>query len=185
MKSYITSDESSFRGGWHLFGGGIAGIQHIRPADDDVILMLEFVDSSLCEGIRPDDMAELEPGAGDECDGWRHYIMLPRAYAPKENFEGGRIGDRKPIYMHDASWSCAPRSWTSIRDWVAECVEEVEGMVERGEKAPYDYEEDEEDLNETDGDGDEDKRNTKSDAEHSKTKVEAEEGDDEWEKVEA
>lgn len=109
------------------------------------------------QGLRQDGnisgrMIELEPGA-DETDGFHHYIIPPAMW--KANVVGREVKEGEYQYWHTAAWRVGISRWNSIRDYVASCVEEVEGMAERGEVGYYDGESvDSEDLSEEDSDDD-------------------------------
>ena len=90
------------------------------------------------DGNFTDRMIELEPGS--ECDLFRHYIIPPGVW---KSVVGREVKDGEYQYWHWAPWQVGIGAWDSVRDWVASCVEKVEGMVERGEKCNEDEDEDE------------------------------------------
>ncbi|KAJ5982350.1 hypothetical protein N7451_012450 [Penicillium sp. IBT 35674x] len=138
---------NGFMGGHHLFGGGIAGIQYIRLSVEDED---QSAAESMAEGLGikvSDGMITLEPGV--ECDGFSHYLVPPAVW--KKRFGGeSEIQNGEYCYCHWAPWTGGPMLWRSIRDYVADCVEEVEGMLEKGEKEEFYGDESEEDDSEED-----------------------------------
>ncbi|KAH8812682.1 hypothetical protein F5884DRAFT_878567 [Xylogone sp. PMI_703] len=130
---------NGFRGGYHFFGGGIAGIQSISRCEDGDDLE-HNMDEFEAQGMRQDeitgDMVELQ--AGSECDGFRHFIIPPEMW--KANVVGREVEEGEYQYWHVASWRGGIDRWNSIRDYVASCVEEVEDMVERGKVGDFDGE---------------------------------------------
>ncbi len=129
---------NSFDGGYHFLSGGIAGINRIEV---DMTLQDNAPDFSY-RGFRQDMvsgyMVKLQPGA--ECDGFDHFIVPPKVW--KENVTGRKVEEGEYQYFNWAPWQGGINCWDSIRDWVAHCVEKVEGMVERGEELEYDGTED-------------------------------------------
>ncbi|KAE8443538.1 hypothetical protein EG329_001778 [Mollisiaceae sp. DMI_Dod_QoI] len=157
---------NGFQGGYHLFGGGIAGIQGIEKSDDDMN-QFESEFAHLGFGQHPSGgIIQLQPGA--ECDSFNHYIILPAVW--KANVVEREVGDEECLYCHWAPWQSGVSMWDSVRDFVASCVEEVEGMVERGEKV------DDEDDGDQNSDSEEDYGRT--------TGQEEENNSDEWIHVE-
>jgi len=78
------------------------------------------------------DVVEMRAGFED-CDGFRHYYVPPAAW--KASQTGKDVKEGEYLYWHGASWAPGGYGpWSCIRDWVAQCVEKVEGMVERGGK---------------------------------------------------
>lgn len=109
-------------------------------------------------------MIELEPGV--ECDSFYHYIIPHKMW--KDNLADGReLKDGEYRYWHWAPWQASLKICDSIWDWVASCVEEVEGMVHRGETM---------DSDESDSE-DEDDGSSEEDSQVDKT---PEEEDGEW-----
>ncbi|KAL4806039.1 hypothetical protein BDV18DRAFT_138586 [Aspergillus unguis] len=139
---------NGFMGGHHLFGGGIAGIQYVRLSVEDedqsaVQVIAEHFGINVSDGI-----ITLEPGV--ECDGFSHYLVPPAVW--NKRFGGGNeIQNGEYCYCQWAPWRGEPMHWKSIREYVANCVEEVEEMLEKGEKEEF-YGDDSED----DGSEDED-----------------------------
>lgn len=87
------------------------------------------MDEDYCEDV----MLQLQPGA--ECDSFNHYIVTPAAFKAKADKEMKKIEEGEYIYWHWAYWrGGGPSRWKSVRDFVASCVEEVEGLIEKGEK---------------------------------------------------
>jgi hypothetical protein len=74
-------------------------------------------------------MIELRPGA--EADSFYHYI-IPHAMW-KANIVGREVAEGEYRYWHWAPWQACMHSWESVRHNVASCVEEVEGITEKGE----------------------------------------------------
>jgi hypothetical protein len=87
----------------------------------------------------------LQLQAGSECDAFYHYIIPPSMW--KDNVEGREVKDGEYKYWHWAPWQASIQMWDSVRDWVASLVEEVEEMVEKGEKVDKDDDEDEDEDN--------------------------------------
>ena len=56
--------------------------------------------------------------------------------------EGRASKEGESKYWHWAPWQASIQMWDSVRDWVASLVEDVEEMVETGEKVDKDDEED-------------------------------------------
>jgi hypothetical protein len=128
----------SFKGGWHLFGGGIAGIQYIDFADGDAENSWDSNTQEEEEMIDASDIIALETGS--DCDSFYHYYMRPKAWT-----EEGEVTDLKYRYWHWAPWMGGANQYNSVRDYVAVCVEKVEEMLELGEKEDYEGEDESED----------------------------------------
>ena len=133
-----TSTIHSFKGGYHLFAGGIAGIQGMQ-LEDAYSELEHLVDEFATLQLRQDDqltgkIIRLEEGAMS--DGFAHLIIPPAVW--KANVVGREVGEGEYQYFHWAAWHVGINRWNSIRDFVASCVEEVEGMAERGEEGDFD-----------------------------------------------
>ncbi|KAJ5317812.1 hypothetical protein PENANT_c004G10869 [Penicillium antarcticum] len=124
---------NGFQGGWHLFGGGIAGIQHIGFDDGDAENSWDSLTQEDDEILDSSDLIELQ--SGSESDGFYHYYMRPTAWNDDE-----KIKDKRYRYWHWAPWMGSIARYNSVRDYVASCVEEVEEMLELGEKEEYQLE---------------------------------------------
>lgn len=133
-------------GGYHLFGGGLLGLDNIHIAHED-----EITDYELRDRYPAGSMLQLEPGT--ECDGFNHYIVTPEALKAYAAENGMEIGDGEYLYWHWAPWQGGESAWKSVRHFVAGCVEKVERMVERGERVDEDDEE-ESSSSERDEEGD-------------------------------
>ena len=80
------------------------------------------------------DAVELQAGF-EECDGFRHFYISPTMWKLCQTDVDIIKEDGEYLYWHGASWLPGGYGpWYSIRDWVASCVEQVEGMVEKGKK---------------------------------------------------
>lgn len=130
MQVLISLVIDSFKGGGHFLGGGISGIRNLSISDEDI----DFYVSNLGEQEMAQrdgssaHMIQLLPGAA--CDGFRHFIITPAGCASV----GIVVKDGEYRYWHEAPWQGGGDVWKSVRDWVASCVEDVEAMVEKGEK---------------------------------------------------
>lgn len=103
----------------------------------DLIAELELLGFANFDPYSDPDIVELQAGY-EESDGFRHYYISPEKW--KASISGEDAQDGEYLYWYEASWAGqANGPWRSIRDWVASCVEEVEGMVERGEKVHKTY----------------------------------------------
>ncbi|KAL5320469.1 hypothetical protein ACEPPN_011274 [Leptodophora sp. 'Broadleaf-Isolate-01'] len=127
--------------------------------------------------------------SGEESEEYRHYIIPHRMW--KDTVKGGDVGEGEYQYWHMTNHSVEASHWGSVWDWVASMVEEVEGIVEKGEKVGYwddrgDLivdEESEDGESEMEG-GNEEEENTEENAgeQNKKLKV-GDESDDEWVRV--
>ncbi|KAJ5775353.1 uncharacterized protein N7511_000364 [Penicillium nucicola] len=135
---------NGFKGGWHLFGGGIAGIQYIDIADSESENSWDSYTQEDDEILNSSDIIELQTGS--DCDGFYHYYMRPRAWNVDEEDK-----DNKYRYWNWAPWRGGISRYNSFRDYVADCVETVEKMLELGEKEDCD-EEDESEVDESEED---------------------------------
>jgi len=103
-----------------------------------------------------DEMLELQTGT--EADTFHHYIIPHTMW--KDMITTREVKEGEYRYWHWAYWQDSGISaFNSVRDWVASCVEEVEAMVERGEKV---YNGDEmEDESDEDSDAEDENDNSK------------------------
>ncbi|TVY39334.1 hypothetical protein LOCC1_G008518 [Lachnellula occidentalis] len=146
---------NGFQGGWHLFSGGIAGNQYLTPGTEEDLynVAVNFEDLGMKpDGLGSETILQLQPG--NECDGFEHFIIPPRTW--KENVVGGPVGEGAYQYCNSASWQPGVNAYESVREWVACCVEEAEGMAGMGEVVDSEDDEDE-DEDEDDSGGDEDR----------------------------
>jgi hypothetical protein len=195
-----------FRGGWHFLNGGTTGISNIQIGSSHAVDLDNFADEFAHLGFKQDglistEMLELQPGTESDC--FYHYIIPPRVW--KENIVGREVKDGEYQYWNWAPWRVTPEIYDSVWHWVASCVEEVEGMVEKGEKANRSSEDnfgrdEDSETDESDNDGAENKAGNATDGEvrvsgrenEQSTKNDEHIGDekendelDDWEKVEA
>lgn len=136
VKQNLTSATSqSFEGGWHFLSGGIAGIQDLELVPDSDLdnFSSDFQHLGFKQdGTVSDEMIQLQPGV--ECDCFQHFIIPPNTW--KENIMDRKVNPGEYQFWNWAPWRARIDSYNSVRDWIASCVEEVEGMVERGEVVP-------------------------------------------------
>jgi hypothetical protein len=119
-----------FQGGWHFLSGGIGGVDCIDIADDDLdIYTHDFSPDELDAEKGLGNMIVIDPGT--DCDGFRHFIIPPSLW--RDTVVNREVTEGEYRYFHHASWRGGIDVWDSVRDWVANLVEEVERMVERGE----------------------------------------------------
>lgn len=71
-----------------------------------------------------------------ESDGFWHRIIPAALW--KQNVTKREVKDGEYRYYYYAPWEGCINPFTSVRAYVASCVEEVEAMVEREEKLSYD-----------------------------------------------
>ncbi|KAH7336096.1 hypothetical protein BKA65DRAFT_596151 [Rhexocercosporidium sp. MPI-PUGE-AT-0058] len=128
---------NGFNGGYHFLEGGIAGLDEIAVNDEDTEPVIwDLKDEGLrMSGATP--FFEIKLQASVECDGFSHYFIPPSVW--KENMDGREIMAGEYRYWSNASWQGSTEIHQSIRDWVAGWVENIEGMVERGEKTYDSY----------------------------------------------
>ncbi|OQE40251.1 hypothetical protein PENCOP_c006G00016 [Penicillium coprophilum] len=121
---------NGFKGGWHFFAGGIAGIQSITTdeggnAESGYLHYDEDLAGIKCEII------QLQ--AGTICDSYRHFIIPPRYWKEGRMKAGKEVKDGEYQYWHWAFWEGSGIfHWESARDLVCSCGEEVEEMIEMG-----------------------------------------------------
>jgi hypothetical protein len=106
----------------------MVGIESINTYDE-----IEMFESYFRDDLRPNynhfgPVYDLQPGV--ECDSFRHFLIPPSTW--KEIANDGLKGEYR--YFQDAYWGHWGGALSTVRDWVATSVEEVEGMVERGGK---------------------------------------------------
>jgi hypothetical protein len=127
-----------FMGGWHFLNGGLLGLDDIRPAGGELYDKIEDFDRY---GVRvlyddnddaPPYEGMIELSAATECDGFQHAIVPPKLWQRIVGKDNAKPGEY--CYFSHASWRGEIEFYHSIRDWVAKLVEEVEDMIERGEK---------------------------------------------------
>ncbi|KUJ18964.1 uncharacterized protein LY89DRAFT_643530 [Mollisia scopiformis] len=149
---------NGFKGGYHLFGGGLLGLDGMHVAHGD-----DITDCRLRDQYPAGSMLQLESG-NEDCDGFTHYIITPAAYKARAIEQGQEIEEGEYMYWHWAYWQGGGANcWKSVRDFVASCVEEVEGMVERGERANDEDDEDDEDQDSDSDEEDEEDEDEESD----------------------
>lgn len=84
--------------------------------------------------------------------GFSHYIVTPAVYKAHAIEKGKTIGEGEYMYWHWAYWQGGGETcWKSVRDYVANCVEEVEAMVERGEKVDHGNDSDQDPYSDEEG----------------------------------
>lgn len=175
-----------FQGGWHFLSGGIAGIQYLTTSTDDDLN--KAVSDLHNLGMKPDspvadEMIQLQPG--NECDGFGHYIILTKTW--KENVVGREVRDGEYQYWNAANWQGEIERYDSVRDWVAWCVEEAEGMVDRGEVVDPDDSDADDSENDEDEDEDDEPGSEQSgerDGVSEAVEKESSMSEDDWVKVE-
>jgi hypothetical protein len=101
-----------FKGGWHLFAGGIAGIQSITAEGGGYSdVGHEHYYEEL--GDIDYEMIQLEPVI--ECDSFEHFIVPPRYWKEGRMRAGKEVKDGEYQYWHWASWSASGiRHWDSF-----------------------------------------------------------------------
>ncbi|KAH6690263.1 hypothetical protein BKA61DRAFT_742721 [Leptodontidium sp. MPI-SDFR-AT-0119] len=126
-----------FKGGYLFLAGGLAGIEsmffdggetelerHVRDFYTREIDLSQKTSHDMIQMI-----------SGEESEEYRHYIIPHRMW--KDTVKGGDVGEGEYQYWHMTNHSVEASHWGLVWDWVASMVEEVEGMVEKGEKVGH------------------------------------------------
>lgn len=100
-------------GGWHLFAGGIAGVQNITTeGDGDADIGYEHFEDEL--GDIDYKMIQLDPGT--ECNAFDHFIVPPKAWKEGKVQAGKEVKEGEYQYWHWAFWSGSGIChWDSVR----------------------------------------------------------------------
>lgn len=170
---------NGFRGAWHLFGGGFAGVDKLEPTpsgDYEIWLGVKQEPRVVArQVIRPDGTIEtvetrvFEVGLGpmegmkagpvwiswgtEENDDFEHIICPPKTW--KKFVESGRAayGGEYRVTCH-AHWIDDDDGWTSMRDWIASetaaMERELKIKAEVGDDGEQDEDEDEDDHEDED-----------------------------------
>lgn len=92
----------------------------------------QHYEDELGDSAYVEEMIQLQPGT--ESDSFIHYIILPKCWKKAMQQAGKEVKDGEYQYWQWASWwGSGIRHWDSVRDYVADCVERVEEMIETGE----------------------------------------------------
>ncbi|KAJ5562779.1 hypothetical protein N7535_002776 [Penicillium sp. DV-2018c] len=130
---------NGFKGGWHFFGGGLAGIQHMSTMADDGCAEVGYMHYKDELGVSDLDIEMIELQPGTESDSYTHYIISPKCWKEAMEKAGKEVKDGDYQYWYWANWWGGDIChFDSVRDFVAHCVEEVEEMIEKGEEEEYD-----------------------------------------------
>ncbi|KAJ5146235.1 uncharacterized protein N7515_000799 [Penicillium bovifimosum] len=131
MEDKLTNPILRFKGGWHFFGGGLAGIRSMSMDESGCadVGYMHYEDE--LEDFGLSEMIELRPGT--ESDSFSHYIVSPKCWKEAMEKAGKEVKDGDYQYWYWAYWwGSGIRHFDSVRDFVAHCVEEVEEMIEKG-----------------------------------------------------
>ncbi|KAG4432757.1 hypothetical protein IFR05_011762 [Cadophora sp. M221] len=126
-----------FKGGYLFLAGGLAGIESMFFDDGESDLEHYAGDFYTREVDLSQETAHdmLQLISGQESEEFRHYIIPHRMW--KDIVKGGDVEEGEYQYWHMTNWSVEASHWGSVWDWVASLVEEVECMVEKGEKIEH------------------------------------------------
>tara|TARA_R110002060_G_scaffold56316_2_gene66678 strand:- start:310 stop:864 length:555 start_codon:yes stop_codon:yes gene_type:complete len=130
-------NESRFKGGYHFLAGGIFGINSMFLDDGETDL--EHYDGDFypheIDVYKETPHRMLQLSCYADADGYRHYIIPHKMW--KDIVKDREVKEGEYQYWNTTNWSATASHWDTIWDWVANLVEEVEGMVERKEKVEH------------------------------------------------
>ncbi|KAH9220299.1 hypothetical protein DL95DRAFT_422232 [Leptodontidium sp. 2 PMI_412] len=154
-----------FKGGYLFLAGGLAGIESMFFDGGETELEHHAGDFYRREIDLSQETSHdmIQMISGEESEEYRYYNIPHRMW--KDIVKRGDVGEGEYQYWHVTNhWG-----W----DWVASMVEEVEGIVEKGEKESEDEE------SEMEG-GNEEEENTKENAGEQNKKLEVGDESDKW-----